>query len=64
MKVEETLDKVIITIPRETMLCNELSVEFSKEVNQLKEKYGQLKFIEYCENPKDFTYKVYLAKEI
>lgn len=64
LQVEERLDSILITIPREVMMCRDLSVEFCREVNQLKEKYGELKFREYSDNPKDFTTLVILDKEI
>lgn len=63
MKVEESLDKVIITMPYELLMYDKLTIEFVSEVEELKEQYGELQFLEYAVNPRDYAITIVFLKE-
>lgn len=54
-EVEERLNVVLITLPRMELLRDNLPAEFLEEVEKLQEKYGKLRFLSFCQNPRDFN---------
>ena len=65
MKIEETLDSFIITVPQEVLILNESYEEFMQLVRELESRtQSKLEWNEYEYNPENFTYNVYLRKVI
>lgn len=60
MKIEERIDSVLITVPREMMI----TTNFYELICGLMQKYGRLRLREYSDNPKDFTTTLLLDKEV
>lgn len=60
MKIEERIDSVLITVPREMMI----TTNFYELIYGLMQKYGRLRLREYSDNPQDFTTTLLLDKEV
>lgn len=65
MKVKETLEGYIISVPQEVLILNESYEKFMQLVRELESRTQyKLEWNEYEYNPKNFTYDVYLRKVI